>query len=247
MVKVKVEPAEDGIHFAFGGERVAARAENVTDTTRCTRLGGISTIEHLMSAFAGLEITDADVLLSAPELPAAGGSAKFYFDQLRASGLVDLGEATVNLPYARLWHKDGNVEIAIGQGSGHWRYDFECGERWPHSQIFETLAVDKDYGMQIAPARTFDFAENIPKVIEWGLARGLDESSALILGIEGYKNEPVFPDEPARHKLLDLIGDLYLSGVPVKFLNVSAIRSGHRTNVEAAALLAQAVTASAPA
>jgi len=76
-----------------------------------------------------------------------------------------------------------------------------------------------------------------------GLAKGLDQTSALILGIEGYKNEPRFDDEPARHKLLDLVGDLYLSGVPARFLNVTAVRSGHRTNVEAAAMLVQAIKA----
>ena len=74
-----------------------------------------------------------------------------------------------------------------------------------------------------------------------GLGKGLDEKSALILGIEGYKNEARFPDEPARHKLLDLIGDLYLSGVPIRHINVVAERSGHRTNVKAAAMLAQAL------
>jgi len=75
------------------------------------------------------------------------------------------------------------------------------------------------------------------------LAKGLDQDSALILGIEGYKNEPRFPDEPVRHKLLDLVGDLYLAGIPIRFLNVVAERSGHASNVRAAALLRQMTAA----
>ena len=63
----------------------------------------------------------------------------------------------------------------------------------------------------------------------------------LILGPDAYRNEARFPDEPARHKLLDLVGDLYLSGVPIRFLNVVAERSGHRMNVRAAAMLRQAL------
>jgi UDP-3-O-acyl-N-acetylglucosamine deacetylase len=84
-------------------------------------------------------------------------------------------------------------------------------------------------------------AEEVPAVLAAGLAKGLDIEKALILGIEGYKNDARFPDEPARHKLLDLAGDLYLAGVPLRFLNVAAERSGHRTNVEAAAKLYLAV------
>jgi UDP-3-O-acyl-N-acetylglucosamine deacetylase len=73
-----------------------------------------------------------------------------------------------------------------------------------------------------------------------GLGKGLDETSALVLAENGYLNEAKFPDEPARHKLLDLIGDLYLSGVPVEFLSVIGDRSGHSSNVLAAKKLRDA-------
>jgi UDP-3-O-acyl-N-acetylglucosamine deacetylase len=239
-VTVVVHPGEEGIWFRCGSERVQAIPANVSDTSRCTKLGGISTIEHLMSAFAGLEVTDAEVELDAPELPAAGGCSAPYVEGLTRAGFSALPDGEADLPYARLFHHDGEIRIAMGRGTGHWRFLFDAGDRWPGAQSFETESVVDRYASDIAPARTFAFAEEVPQIIQAGLAKGLDATSALLLGIEGYKNDPRMPDEPARHKLLDLIGDLYLAGVPIRHLNVAAERSGHRTNVAAAAILRRA-------
>ena len=74
-----------------------------------------------------------------------------------------------------------------------------------------------------------------------GLAKGLDFNKALVIGETGYYNASRFTDEPARHKLLDAIGDLYLAGVPIEFLNVSLERSGHRLHIQAATSLLQHV------
>src|SRR5947209_6590941 len=74
-VDLLIAPADNGIHFIYQSQSVHAVPQNVTDTRRCTRLGDISTVEHLMSAFAGLEITDAEVSVTAPELPGLDGSS----------------------------------------------------------------------------------------------------------------------------------------------------------------------------
>jgi len=243
-VRVTVNPGEDGIAFRYGTGRWAARPEFVTDTTRSTRLGEVGTIEHLMSALAGMEITDAEVEVSAPEMPGLDGSASGYVRGLAEAVLQDLGEAELPSLYRRVFLKEEDgTEIAIGKGTGHWRYVFTAGDRWPGVQAFELDALPQGYVDEIASARTFAFAEEVPMIIQMGLGQGLDDTSALILGIEGYKNESRFEDEPARHKLLDLCGDLYLAGVPLRFLNVVAERSGHRTNVKAAEMLAQAIRA----
>lgn len=240
-VKVTVHPGEEGIGFRLGGNRVAAHPANVTDTTRSTKLGEIGTVEHLMSAFAGLEITDAEVELDAPELPGMDGSSKGYVQSLLAAGFTELGEAEVPALFTRVFlQEDDGTKLAIAKGHGHWRYVFTTPDRWPGEQAFEAEDVTASYAEAIAPARTFAFAEEIPFIIQAGLGKGLDETSALILGIEGYKNESRFDDEPARHKLLDVIGDLYLAGVPLRALSVVAERSGHRANVHAAKMLAEA-------
>ncbi|HWA81903.1 MAG TPA: UDP-3-O-acyl-N-acetylglucosamine deacetylase [Fimbriimonadaceae bacterium] len=236
-VRVTVHPGEEGIWFRLGAGRWQAKPENVTDTTRCTKLGEIGTIEHLMSAFAGLEITDAEVELTAGELPALDGSALGYVQSFRDAGFSALPDGEMRELFSRVFFQELPVKIAIGKGEGHWRYAYEVADRWPGEQSYEALDVVAAYAAEIAPARTFALAEEVPMVLAAGLAKGLDIEKALILGIEGYKNDPRFLDEPARHKLLDLIGDLYLAGVPARFLNVSAEKSGHRTNVEAAARL----------
>jgi UDP-3-O-[3-hydroxymyristoyl] N-acetylglucosamine deacetylase len=241
-VKVTVHPGEDGIAFRLGGGRWKATPQNVSDTTRCTKLGEISTIEHIMSAFAGMEITDAEIELTAGELPALDGSAAGYVTAFLGAGLTEVGEAEMRDPFARVFFQELPVKIAVGKGSGKWRYDYEVDGRWPGRQAYECADVVADYASEIASARTFALAEEVPMVLAAGLAKGLDIEKALILGIEGYKNNARFPDEPARHKLLDLMGDLYLAGVPARFLNVAAEKSGHRTNVEAAARLFAAVS-----
>lgn len=241
-VQVTVFPGEDGIQFRLGTGRWKATPENVVDTTRCTKLGDVSTIEHLMSALAGLEITDAEIELTAGELPAMDGSAVDYAQELAATGLTDLGEAEIRELFSRVFYQEPPVKIAVGKGAGRWRYVYEAEGHWLGEQAFECENVIGSYTSDIAPARTFALAEEVPMVLAAGLAKGLNIEKALIIGLEGYKNDARFPDEPARHKLLDLMGDLYLAGVPARFLNVSAERSGHRTNVEAAHQLKKAIS-----
>lgn len=238
-VRVVVEPGNEGIRFRYGGQCWAASPANVTDTRRCTKLGDISTVEHMMSALAGLEITDAEIEVSAPELPAMDGSAAPFYMGLSEPGLEELGEADVAAIFSRIFVPDGEAKIAISAGTGRWRYEFHTGERWPGIQVFETTDVNGDYGDKIAPARTFGFEEELPMIAAAGLAKGLDETSALVLGQNGYINEARSPDEPVLHKLLDAIGDLYLSGIPIRFMNVVAVRTGHTTTVRAALMLSQ--------
>lgn len=244
-VRMTLHPSEEGIVFRYGGGSWRATPDQVSDTTRCTKLGDVATIEHLMSAFAGLEITDCVVDLSAPELPAAGGAAIEYVNGILAVGLEPLPDREVKDIFSRVFVQDGLSKIAIAAGSGHWAYRYDVGERWPGHQEFEMAHLPTGYAETIAPARTFGLSEELPHLERLGLARGLDASSALVLGAEGYENEARFPDEPARHKLLDVIGDLYLSGIPIRFLDVVSERAGHKMNVQAAHKLALTMTGTA--
>jgi UDP-3-O-[3-hydroxymyristoyl] N-acetylglucosamine deacetylase len=240
-VVVKIKPGDQGIRFASGQEIVAARPENVIDTARCTRLSVASTIEHLMSAFCGLEITDADVELQGPELPGLDGSSAEYVRALLEAGLTDLD--LVNKPelFRRIFLKENGVEISAAKGHGHWRFVFDAGDRWLGRQTYETELVIADYPEQIAPARTTAFAEEVEPARQMGLGLGLDETSVVVIGQTRYETPVRFPDEPARHKLLDLMGDLYLAGLPAAALAVVAERSGHRTNVKAAAMIVESL------
>jgi UDP-3-O-[3-hydroxymyristoyl] N-acetylglucosamine deacetylase len=229
-VNVTIHPADNGIAFRCNGSRVVATPSAVTATSWHTRLGDVGTVEHLMSAFAGLGITDAEVELSYPELPGLDGSAAEYVTALRTQ---PLDEAEILLPRNEIVVETLGVSIRARAGSGLWTYTFGHGSG---TQTF-TCQLPRDYPTEVAPARTTAIADQVPALVAQGLGQGLDMSSVVIIGPDGYTNPPRFPDEPARHKLLDLVGDVYLTGIPVGLLDVIASFSGHTTNVRLAALL----------
>jgi UDP-3-O-[3-hydroxymyristoyl] N-acetylglucosamine deacetylase len=232
-VTVTMHPADSGIAFRCNGSRVAATPAAVTGTRWHTTLGAVGTVEHLMSAFAGVGITDAEVELSYPELPALDGSAAWYVAALRTQLL---GEAEFSLPRKEIVVETPAAEIRVRAGSGVWTYTFGHGDR---TQTF-TCQLPRDYPTEVAPARTIAIADQVPALVAKGLGQGLDTSSVLLVGPDGYANTPRFPDEPARHKLLDLLGDLYLTGIPAALLDVTASFSGHTTNVRMARALSSA-------
>lgn len=233
-VKVTVQPHEGGIFFQHGSDRIEAVAENVVETRQCTKLGSIATIEHLMSALAAWEVTDALVETSAPEMPAMDGSARPFALGLMEAGFEDGEDWEPPALFKRVYHVEENVRVAVSAGTGEFSYLFEAENRWPGVQSASFSFQSGSYLDEIAPARTFAFEEQVEPLIAAGFAQGLDITSALILGLDGPKNEMRILEEPARHKLLDLIGDLALTGLPLRALNVAAERSGHRTNVAAA-------------
>ncbi|ONI81573.1 hypothetical protein ALI144C_19895 [Actinosynnema sp. ALI-1.44] len=230
-VRVTVHPGDNGIAFRHGEARIPAAPEAVTDTTRHTTLGDVATVEHIMSAFSGMEITDAEVELSYPELPALDGSAADFVGVL---GDVDeLPPQDVVLPDRELFVEDGDAWIRVRPGTGHWTYTYEC---FGVPQTVQCVMSD-EYISGISRARTIAHAHEVTALLASGLGQGLDIESVVLIGPDGYGNEPRYPDEPARHKLLDLVGDLYLSGIPAHCLDVTAHRSGHTAGVRMAGLL----------
>ena len=154
-VSVTVHPGHDGIAFRAGAERIAAQPENVTDTSRCTILGPVSTIEHLMSALAACEVTDAEIEVVGGELPALDGSAVQYFTDLQATSFQKVGEVEIPDLFTRIFlQEDNGLKVAVAKGAGHWRYAYDLGDRWPGRQEFEASDVVAEYGSQVAPART---------------------------------------------------------------------------------------------
>ncbi|MBS1716973.1 MAG: UDP-3-O-acyl-N-acetylglucosamine deacetylase [Armatimonadetes bacterium] len=234
-VEVRLVPSSDGIRFHRGTSVWPARPDQVTDTRRCTTIGEIATVEHLMSAFAGLGITDVDVVTNGHELPAAGGCSQPFVQAILEAGTETVGQAEIKGLFKRVFVQADSAKVAVAGGSGHWRCEFDAPrDRFPFEEAFESESILQDYVSQIAPARTTVFADEVEAARSAGLGKGLDESSCLILGPAGYVNKPRFSNEAVRHKMLDLIGDIYLAGVPISFLSVNASHCGHRINVEAA-------------
>jgi UDP-3-O-acyl-N-acetylglucosamine deacetylase len=235
-VQIRIHPSDQGIAFRYGHDRIPATPSAVTGTRLCTRLGPISTVEHLLGALAGMEITDAEIEVSAPEIPGLDGSAAPFVAAIQAAGTQPCGSCPAPPVTSRIHVREKETSIRIGPGTGRWTYTFDTGDRWPGRQTY-TADLRNAFPAQVAPARTIAVWDEIPGLRAAGMGRGLDEHSVVILGPGGYDGPARFPDEPARHKLLDLMGDLYLAGVPLTNLDVCAWRSGHRLATRAAALL----------
>lgn len=233
--KVTVHPYDSGLAFRFGAETYPALAENVTDTRRSTSIGPCRTIEHVLSALVGLEFTDALIELEGcGELPALDGSACEYVAGINSVGSTNLEAAEAHRLFTRAYVIHDHAKVAVGAGTGHWRYLLEGeSDRWPQHQEAEIQTIG-DYEDSVAKARTWVFEDQIEMARAAGLGLGLDESSCLILGSHGPVNAARQDNEAAAHKLLDLMGDLALIGIPLRFLNVTAERSGHALHVQAA-------------
>lgn len=194
-----------------------------------------------MAALAGLGLTDIELELTAPELPALDGSSLVALEWLQSLGSEPCGSLEVEGPFTRIFRQDGLAKVAVAKGEGHWRYTFDSGERFPFHQVAECDNISAEFASEIAPARTFGWESELEMIRQAGLAKGLDESSAVLLSDSGPINPQRFENEPARHKLLDAVGDLYLAGAPIHLLSVSAERSGHKLHVEIAKQLCDAV------
>lgn len=242
-------PAGAGIVFRRvdleGAPPIPARLESVTDTRRGVTLGRgaavVRTVEHLLAAAAGLGITSLRVDLRGEELPALDGSAAPYCDLLAGAGLVEQeGEVAPLRPAAPVWVAGGEASVlAVGAGALRVTYVVPLH----HPVLGAALAADVAFSdgvfvREIAGARTWGFAAELEALQARGLAAGASEANALGLGPDGYLSPPRMPDEPARHKILDLLGDLALLGRPVA-AHVIAVGAGHRLHLELARTLAR--------
>lgn len=251
-VAVRVLPAApcSGLTFRLlpGGQEFTARAANVVDTSRCTRLGAdgasVQTVEHLLSALAGLEIIDAVIESEGGELPAMDGSAAPFVAALQAAGVREGNELVAPLRPSRplLLAGGGGATIAVLPAEG---FSATVVLDYPDHPFLGTQAVTfepgrDDYAQTIAPARTYGFLSELEQLRAHGLALGASRENAVVLGNDRYESVLRFPDELARHKLLDLIGDLALVGRPLA-AHVFAVKPSHTLNVRLAALLSDSL------
>jgi UDP-3-O-[3-hydroxymyristoyl] N-acetylglucosamine deacetylase len=236
-------PPDTGIIFHRsdlpGSPALPAVPENVGETVLSTllRVGDttISTIEHLMSAFAGLGIDNVEVDVAGPEIPIMDGSASAFIYLLQSTGVVDQ-----KAPKRFIKILDA---VEVSQGDKWARFTPFDGFRLDFTIDFEhpvmgqknrrvVLDFNEDsYIKEISRARTFGFMQDVETMRNMGLAMGgslhnavvLDETSVLNQGGLRYENEPV------KHKVLDAIGDLYLLGHPI-IGQYTAYKSGHGLN-----------------
>ena len=242
-VKLRLLPAPEDHGIVFvrsdlpGKPSLPARAEFVVDTALATTLGQgqvrVATVEHLLSALAGLGIDNARIEVDAPEVPIMDGSAA-PFAALVAEAGVRVQDAPKSMLVIRrpVTVKDGDKRAAIVPSK---RFKIDCTIDFKHplvaSQHFELEFADQTFAKEVARARTFGFLKDVEKLRSLGLARGGSLSNAIvvdefsILNPEGLR----YPDEFVRHKLLDTLGDISLLGCPV-LGHLTVFKSGHALN-----------------
>lgn len=262
---VTIRPsATSGLLLRARGGDLPALVEHLTDeplhpafagmpprSTNLARDGGpsIGTVEHLLSALSGMGVWSAVIEIEGPEAPIGDGSSLPFAEAIRSAGIepTPLSDTNPIVVRERIEVTDGlGVIVAepLGDASTpcemtyHLNYSDAGGAALPpQSASWDGLAGS--YLSEIAPARTFSLLSEVEAMRELGLFGGFSPRDLLVLGPSGpIENEWRFENEPARHKLLDLIGDLALAGGPIRG-RITATRSGHALNHELARALAQ--------
>lgn len=210
---------------------------------------GAITVEHVMSSLAGLGITDATVELRGPEVPIDDGSARGLTEAIIRAGTRDLPAAAeplvVREPTMVKFEKDSASITVEPSRSGRLELSYTLDYTamgGPAPSTFEWSWDPVSYARDVAPARTFCLDREAAAMRSAGLFSWVTSHEMLVLDGAGtpIENTLRFPDEPARHKLLDLLGDLSLAGVPIVG-RFTAVRSGHALNVAVARTLRRTV------
>ncbi len=222
---------DSGIVFLVGKDRVSASLDSLKDTQRGTTLNGVAVVEHFLSAAAGLGCDNLAVTVRGPELPVTDGSALPFAQAILEAGLVEQAADRhyLELP-APIKLESGPASLEARPAHG-FKVEFMVKFEGFGEQTLIFDPARQSYLKEIAPARTFGYLEEAAELKKKGLALGASAENALILGKNGYVNEPRFADELVRHKILDLIGDLALLGRPLRAA-IKANCSGHKLNTD---------------
>ena len=218
---------------------VPARPENVSDTRLSTTLEKdgvkISTVEHLMSAFAGLGIDNAYVELSAPEVPIMDGSAGPFVFLLQSAGILEQESPKQFMRIKKsLTVEDGDKWVTFKPFNG-FKVSFAIDFDHPILQnSVQNASVDfstTSFVKEVSRARTFGFMDDLEALRNAGLAQGGSFDNAIVMDSFHILNDDGlrYEDEFVKHKVLDAIGDLYLLGYPL-IGEFSAHKSGHELN-----------------
>lgn len=247
--RVRVLPATlgEGRYFVRvdlpGSPVIPARIEAVRQTRLSTELAAgdasVQTVEHLLAALAGMEVVDARIEIDGAEVPLLDGSAREWVEAIDRSGIAPT-ESPAFAMQTPLWLYEGDAFVAAvpaPQRRFSYGIDFEVpaiGNQW-----YSWSGDRASFAAEIAGARTFGLAFQVEHLRQAGLIKGGSLENALVCDGHGWLNPPLrFANEPVRHKILDLVGDLSLLGsFPVA--HFIAYKASHHLHTRFAKLLQQ--------
>ncbi len=251
-LRFRPAPADSGVVFVrtdLGAQAtVSARVDQVTGTARRTTIGhppvSVGLIEHVLAALSGLRIDNCIVELDAPEPPGLDGSARGFVDALLDAGTV------AQIARRPIWAVDAPVVVATKDAcialhpleTPEFRIsyllDYGPVTSIPWQIATETI-TSATFVSQIAPCRTFVTEDEAIALRSQGLGSRTTVTDLVIFGRQGpIDNKLRFANEPARHKMLDIIGDLSLIGCDLRG-HVVAYRTGHPHNIELVRVLSK--------
>jgi len=254
-----------GIVFQINDQSIPATIANLSSIPvhpaftsmkpRCTSVGNdsvsIATVEHLLSALAGLGITDAIIEIQSdlphPEIPILDGSAIDFVNAINAAGTTKIDATVEPITIAQTIRVEDNGASITIEPADTIRFSYALDyTQHDHTSPIAPATVawsgDRaDYTERIAPARTFCLEDEANAMHRAGLFTHLGPADMLVIGNAGpIDNAYRLNDECARHKLLDLIGDLSLVGRPMR-AKIAAIKSGHALAHRAAAAIIEQI------
>jgi UDP-3-O-[3-hydroxymyristoyl] N-acetylglucosamine deacetylase/3-hydroxyacyl-[acyl-carrier-protein] dehydratase len=247
QVTLTLQPAPENFGFKFrridleDKPFIPALVEKVQKVERATTIaeGGVNvhTVEHVISALAGMGVDNAIIEMDANEPPIADGSSMPFVELIKSAGLQEQSAARsvfeVREPIYQET-RDGTILTIVPDK----KFRVSCTNVGPNgrfTQYFSTEITPETYEKEIAAARTFVYYEDIAPLMEKGLIKGGTlEAAVVIRGDTLLSKQPLrFADEFVRHKILDIVGDLMLSGRRI-LGHVIAVRPGHGPNTELA-------------
>jgi UDP-3-O-[3-hydroxymyristoyl] N-acetylglucosamine deacetylase len=242
-VSLRPAPANHGIVFVrtdlSGDNRLPARGDLVVQTRLGTVLGNaagatVSTVEHLMAAFAALGVDNAVVELDGPEMPIMDGSAQPFIEMVDRVGLrtQDAPRRYIEILEPVAVVEDDKAAMLL-PAAGRFELSFEI-EFESHAigrQAVDLEITEQSFRAELADCRTFGFAHEVEALRAAGLARGGSMDNCIVIDGERVLNPEGLrrPDEFVRHKALDAVGDLYLLGAPL-IGRFEGIKAGHGLN-----------------
>ena len=256
-VTLTLKPADAGTGYTLvrtdrDGARIRVHPDNIQEVQRRTLLmeNGIEvhTVEHVLAALYGLGVDNAIIELSAPEPPAGDGSSKAFVELAREAGIVEQdADRPEFTPTQTVEIGDEKASIKIepfdgAQGRPHGgglvvNYTLDYGVPFMPRTTVEFGVTPESFEHQIGPARTFCLEKEAQMLQAMGFGKGANTQNTLVVSPEGpLENTLRFDDEYARHKLLDVVGDLAVTGLRLN-AKVTAVKSGHSQNQQVAKAL----------
>ncbi len=244
-VEFRPAPANAGIVFVradlSGCPRIPATIDYRVETPRRTSLrrgdASVEMVEHIMAALAGLQIDNCELWVDQPEMPGCDGSSLPFVEALQPAGIVEQlapRQQRVIRRVIRLGDEKSWIEARpCCSNKVVLRYELDYGSGNPIGrQSLEVSLSPRHFHMNLAPSRTFMLEAEAAALQAQGLGQRATCKDLLVFGARGpIDNQLRFPDECVRHKMVDLVGDLALTGCDLVG-RIIAFRSGHRLNAE---------------